>query len=131
MENLAKLTDYKPAPTATMQKGGRRNKNTRKHYKRGGAYPENDNYDKILDRLERGETVDKNSHPIDIEETTTIDIPDTTVFADDDEYDEVDDVPGDMKAGGSRRRKHRRHKKSKKRTHKRRRSGKRGRKTRR
>jgi len=123
MDNLAKLTDYKPAPTANMQKGGRRNKKTRKYYKRGGAYAENDNYDKTLDRLERGETVDKDSHPIDIQETT--------VFADDDEYDEFDNLPGDMKVGGSRRRKRRHHKKSKKRTHKRRKSGKSMRKTRR
>jgi hypothetical protein len=122
MENLAKLTDYKSAPTATIQKAGRRNKRYKKN-RRGGAYPNDDNYDKTLDQLERGNVVSEDSYPIDI--------PDSDVFADDDEYANFDDLPGNLKAGGSRRRKHRTNKKSKKRTHKRRRSAKRGRKTRR
>ena len=127
MENLVKLTDYKSAPTANIQSAGRRNKKMYKKKNRGGAYATDDNYDKTLDQLERGVVIEKDSYPIDI--------PGSYFFADNDEYENFDDLPGDMKAGSSRRRKHKRHNKSKKnakkRTHKRRNSGKRSRKTRR
>jgi hypothetical protein len=127
MENLAKLTDYKSAPTATIQKAGSRNKKMYKKNKRGGAYATDDNYDKTLDQLERGNVISEDSY--------AIDMPGSAVFADDDEYANFDDLPGNLKAGGSRKRKHRTNNKSKKnskkRTHKRRKSGKRGRKSRR
>jgi hypothetical protein len=95
MNNLKGLDNYQPAPTATMQKGGRRYK---KMSKKGGATPEDYmDYDKKLDQLEKGQgSVDETSYPIDI-------------FADEDEYDDLESGVVVPKSGGSRKRKYRRH----------------------
>jgi hypothetical protein len=95
MENLTPLSNYQPAPTANMQNGGRRHK---KKSKRGGANPEDYmDYDKNIDQLEKGlGSVNKDDYPIDI-------------FADEEEYDDLESGVVAVKTGGSRKRKYKRH----------------------
>lgn len=104
MSNLTAPVNYQPAPVASIQQGGRRHK---KSTKKGGANPEDYmDYDKNIDQLEKGlGTVNKEDYPID-------------VFADEDEYGNLEGEGVPVKTAGSRKRKYKRH--TKKRSHKKR-----------
>jgi hypothetical protein len=104
MSNLTVPVNYQPAPVASIQQGGRRHK---KHSKKAGATPEDNDYDKNIDQLEKGlGPVNKEDFPVDI-------------FADEDEYVNIESEGVPVKSGGSRKRKYKRH--TKKRSQKKRR----------